>query len=104
MSEDMQTNMQQTTFKLDNDFHVFSVTFLCKGCQGSYCLMTTKELKMHGGLNLDKFFGDNGPGRLWATKIKRFFHDFKCEIWPPRSVYRTSLTWSQLRTILEFPE
>ncbi len=49
MSEDMQTNMQQTTFKLDNDFHVF-MTFLCKGCQGSYCLMTIKEPKTHGRL------------------------------------------------------
>ncbi len=38
-------------------------------------------------LNFAKWFGDNGPGCLWATKITRFFPGFICEIWPSWRVY-----------------
>ncbi len=46
---------------------------------------------MHGRLNFAKWFGDNGPGCLWATKMTRFFRGFICEIWPSQRVYRTPL-------------
>ena len=48
---------------------------------------------MSGRLNFPKWFGDNGPGCLWAPKITRFFRGFKCEIWPCRRVYETPLRY-----------
>ncbi len=47
--------------------------------------------KTRGRLNFAKWFGDNGPGCLWATKMTRFFRGVICEIWPSRRVYKTPL-------------
>ncbi len=44
-----------------------------------------------GRLNFAKWFGDNVPGCLWATKMTRFFRGFICEIWPSRRVYKNPM-------------
>ena len=40
-----------------------------------------------GRWNFANWFGDNKPGCLWATKINKFFHGFKCDIWPSRCLF-----------------